>query len=516
MVTEWLSKMSKGGAGFEPGLIVNEDSSHFFCTFGADAMTVEGLHALIDEYSDSSITHVFFNGNAMRTSFDSQVWDSIWSGRNLPYTHEEPGSDSPSFEKWVYNCQLLHIKGIDPYAIWIARCREKGISPWLSMRMDDTHEVDNPESPLHSEFWRDHPEYWLVPGSPVYFYRGLDYGIQEVRDYHLALVKEYLERYDADGLEIDWMRESYLFKPGHEKEGTAFLMDFMHQVRELAKQFSAKRDHPIKVAVRVPALPETARSMGLDAIAWAHADLIDMLIVSPRWDTADFDIPVERWIELLGPAAATLTIVACMTDRIQPFYGPDFIFDSVEPMRGFAASMLDRGAEQIYLFNHMPDPSGPSWQAIYDQGGRRETVLARPRRHIVTFHDVAPFGIAPVLELPAILTRPSLYLRPAQFRIHIGPKPQAGRTIIRMGLTDKAGVAQVGVTARLNSVACNPWADLPQPEQFACSNCARVMQFDIPLEAMQRGYNVVELILTEGKDQEIVWVEIYIDPTPIP
>ena len=32
------------------------------------------------------------------------------------------------------NARLLDERNLDPYAVWIARCREKGISPWLSMR----------------------------------------------------------------------------------------------------------------------------------------------------------------------------------------------------------------------------------------------------------------------------------------------------------------------------------------------------------------------------------------------
>ncbi|MBO6060734.1 MAG: hypothetical protein J6P98_01265, partial [Clostridia bacterium] len=30
----------------------------------------------------------------------------------------------------------FHEHGIDPYAVWFARCREKGLRPWLSVRMN--------------------------------------------------------------------------------------------------------------------------------------------------------------------------------------------------------------------------------------------------------------------------------------------------------------------------------------------------------------------------------------------
>ena len=44
---------------------------------------------------------------------------------------------------------------------------------------------------------------------------------QEVRDYYKALIVESLDRYDIDGLELDFMREPYLFSAGKETEGAA-------------------------------------------------------------------------------------------------------------------------------------------------------------------------------------------------------------------------------------------------------------------------------------------------------
>ena len=57
----------------------------------------------------------------------------------------------------------LHSRGIDPYALWIARSRKHKIAPWISMRMNDLHNVDDPGSYMHSTFWRSHPEFRRVP-----------------------------------------------------------------------------------------------------------------------------------------------------------------------------------------------------------------------------------------------------------------------------------------------------------------------------------------------------------------
>lgn len=127
------------------------------------------------------------------------------------------------------NARLLHERGLDPYTVWIARCREKGISPWLSMRMNDIHSVDEPNSFMHSSFWREHPEFWRVPNGSAspWQNRAMNYAHAEVRAHQMAFVGELLERYDPDGLELDWMRFGWHLTPGREQKEGRHLAEFV-------------------------------------------------------------------------------------------------------------------------------------------------------------------------------------------------------------------------------------------------------------------------------------------------
>ncbi|MBM3290799.1 MAG: hypothetical protein FJY92_11670, partial [Candidatus Hydrogenedentes bacterium] len=118
-----------------PVVILNEDNSHFFGSRTADDMTMDGLNAFVDQYADTCVTHLFLNTNAMRASFASTTRDAIWDlgGQRVP-------ADQPFSQAWVDNARMLHERGLDPYSVWIARCREKGVSPWLTMRMNDVHD----------------------------------------------------------------------------------------------------------------------------------------------------------------------------------------------------------------------------------------------------------------------------------------------------------------------------------------------------------------------------------------
>ena len=133
----------------DAALVLNEDNSHFFGTRKPEEMTTAGLNAFVDQYAGSAVTHLFLCPNAMRASFRSRSRDAIWD----PVGSKEPG------DLWPQNAKRLFEAGLDPYDVWIKRCREKGISPWLSMRMNDVHCVDEPDNFMHSSFWRAHPEY---------------------------------------------------------------------------------------------------------------------------------------------------------------------------------------------------------------------------------------------------------------------------------------------------------------------------------------------------------------------
>ena len=495
----------KGKPTMTRGLIHNEDCSNYYMVNQPEDMCVDSLHAFIDRYAGTQLTHMFLNANAMRTSFESKVRDHIW-GSGDPGPGIAQGRFSESGAKWARHAYSLAKTGIDPYAVWIERCRVHGISPWISMRMNDCHENNDTSSYIHSRFWVEHPEYWR--GGTGYFARCMDYGAKEVYEHQMALVREYLERYDLDGLELDWMRECFCFKPGEEEKGRAILTAFMREVRAMADDCGEKRGRAIKLAARVPALPEASLGWGLDAVAWAKEGLVDILVPTARWATADFDIPVDRWRELLGDTPKDVSLAAGMEIRIQPYPGASAIMSDIETLRGFSAAMLERGADHIYLFNHMHPLSTPieDMRPIYTEAGRLDTLIDKPRRHVVTYRDISPPNETPANALSAEIDETAK----ANFAIYIGPAPKAGRVTVRMGLAESPGLKEAQAAVHVNETDCVSGKDHPDPGQFC--GAARVLQFNAPLGAMKRGYNEVAATLDKGEAQRIVWMELYIVP----
>lgn len=504
------SLLAIAAADSRRGLALNEDNSHFFYTRAGQPLTEQLVDSWVDQYAGTQVRELFLSPNAMRTSYDSKVWDPIWRGYDpkgpddQPLFAYMPEQNREGARKWVHTAWELAQKKIDVYARWIARARKVGLSPWLSMRMNDIHEVNDRRSFMHSEFWRGHPEFARVPYRDGFREKALDYGRAEVRAHHMALVKELLERYDPDGIELDWMRFGFHFRPGQEALGAELLTGFMREVRALARTWEKKRGHRIRVGVRVPSRPHTAVGLGMDAVRWAKEGLADMIVITPFFTPIEFDMPVELWKRLL--AGTNVTLATGLEIVLQPFRGfakpgPN----SIETVRGAASALLDRGADRIYLFNYMDSQTAQvdleNYPKLLREAGELTAMAGKPRRHVVTYSDTfAPGEPVTPPQLPVACTPGKL----TEFRIPTGPKP-ARSAFVLLGIEGADAASAAGWEVRLNGEPCAAAGtramSAPSPGPMAA--------FGIPLAAMNRGYNLVEVVARSSA--KLVWVEISAD-----
>ena len=482
-------------------LVINEDNSHFFGSRKPEKMTLEELHAWVDQYADGAVTHLFLCPNSMRASFRSRSRDAIWD----PVKGKEPQG------LWPENAKRLHDAGLDPYAIWIARARQKGLSPWLTMRMNDVHNANETDHYYHSTFWREHPQFWRVPGSPggSWVERAMNYSHAEVREHQMAFIRELLERYDPDGLELDWMRFGYHLTPGRERKEGRILTEFVREVRMLISEWSKKRKHAIRLSVRVPANPDAAEGLGMDAVEWARDGLVDLVVACPFWTSSDFDIPIELWHKRLGDAAKRVAVVPGLEHNSRPWPSAAPTANDLAILHGFAASAYHRGADSIYLFNWMDSETRPctveEYRTLLRHGVSLQSVSAGVRRHPVCYRDTVPQGFANGVQLPVDLptTKP--------ISIHIGPVPREGKVWAVVGLAKRDGVADVRLRATLNG------KPLPAGQDVATTGFAgspaRGVRFACVLDTVKSGDNMLAVrAVGDVSDQQLVWVELRVEP----
>jgi hypothetical protein len=496
------------------GISLNEDDSHFFADEKRHDLNAAQVDAWVDQYAHTQVRELMMCPNAMRTSFDSKVWTPIWKGFD-PRT----GPDQPLFASYppdqrkgpyhfVYNAWKINHDGIDVYARWIQRARQRGIAPWLSMRMNDIHNVDDENNYLHSDFWKQNPQFRRVNYRfAEWTDRALDYGRPEVRQYSLALIRELANRYDFDGLELDWMRFGYHFRPGHEQEGSRILTKFTAEVRCLLDTWEKKRGHRIRLGARVASRPQTALGLGMDAITWAQRGFVSMIVVTPFWASIEPDMPIELWKELLKGTGVILA--AGLEVLVRPDYAFTPLSNSLETVRGAAATLLDRGADRIHLFNYMDSDTAmddlKNYPTLLREVGSLKTLVGKERRHIITFSDTWAPGEPRAQMLPAKCV-PGRW---NAFRVPTGPRPTSERATARLGIRGASEDQVKTWEVRVNGEPC-AYAGLIKPKYSRPEN--PLFEFAVPLFVMNRGYNLIEL--GPKAEAEVIWVEMAIGGAP--
>ena len=416
-----------GASAGTTGLTLNEDPNHFFSSRAGKRVTRAELQAWVDQYAGTQVRELLLCVNAQRTAFASRVWTPFWKGYDPQGPDDQAlfrsAPERVSARRWVHTAWQMQQDGLDHLAIWTERARSKGLSPWLSIRMNDLHNVDDEQHYLHSDFWRAHPEFRRVPDRGEMRDKALDFGHREVRDYTFALIEEVARRYEFDGLELDWMRHGFHFAPGTEAEGRVVLGEFHRRVRRL---LGKKK----RIGVRVPPHPQSAWRLGLDAIAWARAGDVDLVTPTNFWRTLDTAMPIGLWRQLL-PRECRLG--AGLELGLNPYPGsPGFRKNDLESVRGAAAAYLYEGADRIYLFNYMDSETAienlKDYPVLLRECGAQATLAGKARRHVVTYTDTVAPGEVSAAALPAALEAG----RWRAFRLPVGPADATLRTEVRV------------------------------------------------------------------------------------
>ena len=463
-------------------LAFNEDDSHFM----GKVYTEAEYRAYIDEVCRGPVTHFFMCPNAMRCNIPATRFEPWWMALDDPEVPKRPSGGKARAMK------ELRDTGVNPYRIWAAKCREKGVSPWFSMRMNDIHDVHNPAYGGLSRFWRDHPEYRRVPGSADrnWANAAFDYAHKEVRDFHLSFVKDLCDGYDVDGVELDWMRFPYHLRAGHEAEDAHFMTEFVRTAHGFTVAASQRLGHKVKLGVRVPTDIEGAQAIGLDVLAWVREGLVDLIVPCNFFATVDFLLPYADWKARVGAIDPKVEILPGLDNGVVKEGGRGIRQNLTLPeYRGFADSLHAEGAPGIYIFNLFVTPRKDGvWDSLLTQGLSPAQIANRSRAYPTSYREnSAPNGRGFQVPVP-LSQRQSVVFRagsPAPSGATVAVRCAFNRTPEPNALASQVafnGISPIGVEQESKAV----W--MPTNSASTAS-----LRFTFPVQAFRAGQNRFEI-----------------------
>lgn len=437
-------------------IMMNEDPNHMIGEMNAARsylgddfrLTDSDAKAYADQYLGTQLTDFAFNVNFLLSVYPSKVRDSYaYKSKEQTYNLKPE-----IIEKNEYYDMFIR-DGFDIFEAWNRHFHNNGVRTWISFRMNDVHGIAEDNTFMLSKFWMDHPEYRRVRHRPRagYFDGTLDYGKKEVRDDMMAYMREALERYDVDGIELDFLREPFCFQIGHEYEGLNIMNDYIRSIRAMLDEFEQKRGHTLYMCVRTYCMPLTSYYLGFDFITWAKEELVDLIVATPRWVSVDNDMPIELWKKMLEPYNVRLGAGIDLILRAHP-QGEFYYLNTHETALGSCAQNLSAGADFTYLFNYMRPIfidydhqiskerclheeiyMKDFYLQLYKNGGELQTAINAPRRHVVTFHDLSEEWQPSANALP--LTAQKGYFK--QVRARCGIVPEGSQVYLILGARGK-------------------------------------------------------------------------------
>ena len=269
------------------------------------------------------------------------------------------------------NIRAMLERGDDPQEIVIKRGRELGLHVYGSLRMNDNHfggaQLEDLEKLYHGEVTRlrvEHPEWLLGDKAPEWFALSWNFAIPEVRQHRFTHLRECCERYDWDGVEVDWQRHPFHLPDDFGYRMRYVITDVQRATRQMTEGIAERRGRPFYLAARVAPTIETCQRLGYDIETWVVEGLVDILIPAGAAHT-DPSIDLAPFLDLCQ--GTDIAVYPGFDARID---GYDFWhFAGPEPLqqkenmrtRAVASRYHDLGADGLYLFN---------WYGV--RGSRRE------------------------------------------------------------------------------------------------------------------------------------------------
>ena len=453
--------------------------------------------------ADSSTPEGFLGIRLKRlagTQVDTVAW-SITKGDAPNYdsriqplfgpAHAHPG---PRMGPMISNLKSLIEAGHCPLQVVVDFCHANGMEAFASLRMNDVH--DSMWYRWITHWKRNHPQFLvdrtgMLPERKLYV-TAQDFVHQEVRVRKLEIIEEVCQRYDIDGIELDFIRQPVYFSssmrgvPVGDGE-VAIMTGFLRRIRRSMDEIATRRGRPLLLAARVPDSFHLSRGIGLDLEQWAREGLVDILIAGGGYAPNSLDVAEFR----PGGSEARRAGLSLLQHG-NPVEGLHSGTDE-----GVGGQLAPSRSRRKLPLEHIRSPRGEGSTArgsrrdrrAGDTGGKDQAL--RPRRPKPS--NTTRFVSSPT-PLPRLVQRGTSHEFTLSVADELAPNAPAGAPAeIRMELRLQRPTAEDPLRLRLNGVSLEK-GSVESPHD---GECKYPVAYALSAPPLRTGENTLEVSLPE-------------------
>lgn len=513
-----------------------------------EPFTEDKLRASIDETVGKVDVHMLQPGGGRAAWWKSQVAPA---DEYYAWLRDEARVELDSMGEYM-------VSGGDMVRVFVEHCRLRGVTPFVSLRLNDYHGTEHADLLIDrlrggdgagdvrpgvqgcwlGRFYLEHPEYRLGSDPEAYtnnpdklafngdhslrgqlrVARVLNWAIPQVPAHTLALITEICESYDIDGLELDFMRHARYFRQEETTEGDRMriMTKFVADVRAVLDRTAGAGRHRW-LCVRVPQRLRQHGELGIDLAKWVTAG-VDMVNLSCHFVTEQ-QSDLAKICRLL-PGTPVYLETTFVNQRYAKPTGPRTSRNEVyrkmtaEQFSTAAHLAYARGGAGVSAFNFVyyrslteaQSPAEPPFEVL-DQLRNPEWVARQPQHYFTTRCGSS--------DRPEIMASKGRELRPDRpITISLDMAPPAGGWQIGGRLRVQAVTSFEGrrLAVRYGGVELVPILDVsepyaaPYPDGLAGPEALRA--WIVPAGLLKDGQNTIEIRMTEGEPVQVSFVDV--------
>ena len=389
--------------------------------------------------------------------------------------------------------------GTDPLAVVVDHAHQHDQEVFWSYRMNNAEDAFADYA--LSTRKRQHPEYLMgVPSDwstypvsdPRAWWSSEDFAVSAVRDYIYQIFNDVSNRYDVDGIELDFIRHPMFFRPNLDglpatSAQTNMMTDMVRAIRAMTNWVSYQRGRPLLVSIRTPLTVEDSLAVGLDVSTYVQERLTDILVVGQDYAPLAVAGPLQDMVNLGHQYSVPVYALLNPSQESQ--------YNTIEAWRGAAMNRWYWGADGIYTFNLFP--TSPDQR--FDELGSAETLKGLDKiyavDHIIPENALGIFKASLVIPDRLPLTIAPNVVTTAKLPVGediVANTPEGQTVITTLCLDISSLVLGDELVLDLNGYSLT----VPDPDQPLTSQPANAIYYlNIDPAWVQPGYNLIDIQL---------------------
>ena len=363
-----------------PRLIYYSDAHHFHLKRMDPPLNLHKMRWPIDELSGTGVDQltlglgfadVYFHQTKIGRIIgqEQEVWDGFINWRIMRNVKDAAALGTDQLREVIKYGRAAGIRVFpslklqDPSPQGAERCG------WLKWHhgMDVTLGTGNDRFPSHQTEWC------------------YDYSNEAVRSEKLSLIREVLEDYEADGIELDFMFFPLYFRQDETEAGTSVMNGFVAEVKALAREIGERQSRTIPVQARVWHRREENLRIGLDVEAWIAAGSIDHIVGQVPNMLLDTGATGGKW---MADAAHDAGIAAYLRPN-RKLDDTRSGIANIEMFRAFRQTAHWHGFKGIYL-GYLPWPFADAEYRLLREMAHPEAALRHDKRYFLPPREDLP------------------------------------------------------------------------------------------------------------------------------